>query len=298
MMHVIMPTAGRGGLLQRALESLARCEQADAATVIVVENGPAGDARRVCDTAPQDLNVRYLHCEIPGKNRALNLGLAELHDDDLAILCDDDIRFSTTFLNAYVDAAKVHRQGHFFGGPFDVDYETQPPAWLIRYLPLSAKGWAPSPDDIRPDRTWFLGFNWAARALDLRQVGGFDEAIGPGSSSNSTGDEVVMQKRMHAVGLKATLVPDAKVWHHVPSSRCSPDWALDRAYRDGLARGQYVRQKRGLRLVGGHVTQAIRLAQARSQQFTGLRQRTERERFATQYKAQKSAGYYAAFKAA
>lgn len=295
MMRLIMATAGRGGLLRRALASLAECDQPTSfAGVTVVENGPSGDARHVCDAASDVLRVRYVHSESPGKNRALNLGLSQLDDATLAILCDDDIRFDSGFLTAYATAATDHPTGHFFGGPFDVDYETPPPEWLKAYLPLSAKGWNPSAEEIRPHRTWFLGFNWAAFAGDLRRVGGFDEDVGPGSPSNSTGDEVAMQKQMHEAGLKAKLITGAKVWHNVPASRCSPQWALDRAYRDGLARGQYVRQKGGLRRTASRITYMLKAIKSRTQLQAGLGMDDPQKHFQAQHIAQKSAGFRAA----
>lgn len=299
MIRLIIATSGRGTLLRRTLQSLSACERpADFSGVTVVENGPQGDAQAVCaDCDPTGL-IEYQWCETPGKNRALNQALASMDEDDFAVFSDDDVRFVPGYLNAYQATISANPEGHFFGGAFEVDYETAPPSWLLRYLPLSAKGWAPTAEQIQPDRTWFLGFNWAARVGDVKRVGGFDPDIGPGSKSNSTGDEVAMQKAMHALGIHAKLAVGAQVWHYVPAARCSPQWALDRAYRDGLSRGQYVRQTRGLRLFAGHLTQGIRYATARSKQATGLGHQTGMQQFMAAYNAQKAKGYYAAFRAA
>ncbi|MEM9646045.1 MAG: hypothetical protein AAF989_13740, partial [Planctomycetota bacterium] len=182
----------------------------------------------------------------------------------------------------------------FFGGPFGVDYETRPPEWLCRFLPLSARGWTPTEKEIDPKRTWFLGFNWAVRARDLRRAGGFDIDIGPGSASNSTGDEVALQKSLHELGLRSRLVPDAMVWHHVPACRCTPEWALDRAYRDGLARGHYVQRKGGIRRMAGDVTFAIKATRSRLKLATGWDKDSPEREFRSAHDKQKAAGYHAA----
>jgi GT2 family glycosyltransferase len=83
----------------------------------------------------------------------------------------------------------------------------------------------------------FLGFNWAAFAEDLHAVGGFDYRKGPGSPTKSVGQETDMQERLLQAGRHGRYVPGAMVWHYVPRSRCSPDWALERAYRIGVQWG-------------------------------------------------------------
>ncbi|MEM9827148.1 MAG: glycosyltransferase [Planctomycetota bacterium] len=296
---MVIATTARDGLLRRTLDSLSQCARpADFAGVVVVENGVAGDARDICQSVTTSLPIDYLHSEQPGKNRALNLALSQIADPTLTILCDDDIRFAGSFLDAYSTAAKNHPEGSFFGGPFGVDYEIHPPAWLKGYLPLSARGWQPNEHDIRPRRTWFLGFNWAAFAGDLRRIGGFDEAVGPGSPSNSTGDEVLMQKRMHAAGMLAKLVTGAMVWHHVPASRCTPQWALDRAYRDGQARAQYVREKGGMRKLASDFNYRIKTLGAEAKLRTGLGVGDPSKLFQAQHSVRKAAGYRAAIRPA
>lgn len=46
-----------------------------------------------------------------------------------------------------------------------------------------------------------------------------------------------MQVRLLQAGLVGRYVPGAMVWHFVPASRCSREWALTRAYRKGIAQG-------------------------------------------------------------
>jgi hypothetical protein len=154
------------------------------------------------------------------------------------LFADDDVRFATATLSAYATAADGGDAGVFFGGPAEAEYEQAPPSWMLDYLPISARGWEWAGDPARVDKPAFLGFNWAAFALDLKAVGGFHAGMGPGSGQGSTvGDETHIQRRMLERGLIGRYVAAARVWHYIPRERCSPQWMLDRNYRQGMARG-------------------------------------------------------------
>lgn len=50
-----------------------------------------------------------------------------------------------------------------------------------------------------------------------------------------------MQRRLLDRGLGAIYVPEARVWHYVPQSRCTPEWTIDRNYRNGIQDGLFAR---------------------------------------------------------
>ena len=296
-MSILIATSGRTDLLERTLQSLAECHRPDALrSVRVIENGSEPQAQAICERDYQGLPVDYQWCAKHGKNAALNQGLAQLDDDELVVLNDNDILYCADYLTAYAAAAATEPNGRFFGGPFQVNYDSEPESWLIPYLPLSARGWQASENrPFDPRRTWFLGFNWAAFAKDLRSLGGFDESQGPGSSSNGTGDEVVMQKRLWAKGLLGHYVSDAMVWHYVPASRCSPAWVLDRARRDGIARAQWVHQQGGVRKALGHAQHAVRWITATSKLKWNEQNLESPLMFRSAYQRQKAEGYFSTF---
>lgn len=296
-MSILIATSGRTDLLQQTLSSLANCQRPEVFNrVLVIENGSDPQAQSVCEQDHQGLQIEYHWCARLGKNVALNHGLSLLDDDEFVVLNDNDILYCEDYLTAYAEAAIAHPQGRFFGGPFQVNYDVAPAPWLLPYLPLSARGWqASEKHPFDPRRTWFLGFNWAAFVTDLRSIGGFDESLGPGSSSNGTGDEVVMQKRLWAKGLLGHYVADAMVWHYVPASRCSPSWVLDRARRDGIARGQWVHQRGGVRKVLGHAQHALRWISARAKLKGNEQDRLSPDQFRIAYQRQKAEGYFSTF---
>jgi GT2 family glycosyltransferase len=243
-MHLVIVTHQRPELLERTLNFLAECKiPPSRLNTIVVENGGQTGAEQVVNFAAPALNAKYLFVESHRKTVALNRALRDCDDDDLLVFLDDDVRVSPELLIAYHDAAQNYGRGHYFGGPTAVDYEVRPQHWLVRYLPPSAVG-----IDLDNSNTFFLGFNWAAFADDLRLCGGFSTEFGPGTLTGG-GDESFMQYRMNQAGIFGRYVSDALVWHYVPAERCSPAWALARASGGGMNAGilhEHWRRTRGL----------------------------------------------------
>ena len=232
---VVLATREREELLARALTSLAQCRRPPGfAGTFVVENGTRGGTERVVREAAAWLEARYLFEPAGNKSRALNAALARI-TDGLVEIVDDDVRVGPDLLEVYADAARQAGHGHFFGGPVSPDYEAAPPEWLTAFLPPSARRWCPD-EAALATKPFFLGFNWAAFAGDLRRAGGFDERLGPGTEVG-IGDESDLQRRLAAAGVTAVCVPQALVHHWVPRVRCSPEWALERAYRTGVRSG-------------------------------------------------------------
>ena len=227
---VVIATSGRQRLLERTLASLTQCRIPEGfEATIVVENGSRSGADQVVQQAASVLKARYLFEPKGNKSRALNVALREA-GDALLVFLDDDVRAGAALLESYATAASAAGRGHFFGGPVAPEYEETPPAWLLKFLPPSARGY----DSPPTTRKWFLGFNWAAYGDDLKRVGGFDERLGPGGICGGIGDETELQMRLRAVGLNARYVPDALVHHWIPRDRCSPEWGLRRQYSDGV----------------------------------------------------------------
>lgn len=236
-MAVVIATSRRSLLLHRTLDSLAAARRPDAPReVIVVENGGALGARQVVEGFADRLPTRYLFQAEGNKCRALNLALDHA-TADLIFFLDDDVRLDRGAVNAYVDAAARYGPGHHFSGPLVAEWESEPAAWLKPYLPPSAIGWDKGEAERYYDDPWFIGSNWAAFRADLLGVGGFDERIGPGSPTGAIGDETEMQQRLLAAGGHGVYLPAARVWHHVPASDCSYEWARRRQRTTGLTWG-------------------------------------------------------------
>jgi len=135
-LKVVVPTHNRVDLLRRTLDSLAGCRlPAIYSGTIVVENSPRQLAHDIVEACPETLRARYLYVSRPNKSHALNEALAEVPDETLIYFIDDDIRLSTNVLDNYAKAAEGIDGGVFFGGPFRVDCEQDPPEISARLGP-------------------------------------------------------------------------------------------------------------------------------------------------------------------
>jgi GT2 family glycosyltransferase len=258
-MVVLLATAGPAERLSETLKSLSECRLPENfRETIVVENGPRSGTGELLAAQPGLLRIRHVYVEEPNKSVALNQAIAGL-DDCFIYFIDDDVRFDPGVLMEYAAAAQ-EKPGFYFGGPTSVDYEARPPDWLLPYLPPSARGWNPTVRWFSPRRVLemdacdacvegvdldvpvFRGFNWAAFSEDVKRAGGFNPERGPGARTRATGQEMDMQARLISIGVKGKYLSRARVWHYVPASRCTPQWALQRAYRDGVGRGLSVPQ--------------------------------------------------------
>lgn len=235
MQTVLIPTHGRPTLLKRTLDSYVECQLPDSyRQVIVVENGSQSGAQSLVEQMPSQFNAKYLYYPEGNKSAALNFALKQV-DDDHVVFFDDDVRISSETLCAYEQAFEAFPDQTYFGGPFGVDYETEPPEWL--QLPPSARGWSLSESQPVASTEVFYGCNWAARAEDLRNAGGFDPNVGPGGYSGGRGQEEDMQLRLGERGMTGIYVPGAFVWHWVPESRSSTRWSLERIYQNAVTSG-------------------------------------------------------------
>jgi glycosyltransferase involved in cell wall biosynthesis len=237
---VFIAAAGQPTLVQRTLESLAKCEKPTLFRgTWIVENGPPSGIEAVCRARPRDERVQYLHVPEANKSHALNVALTKL-SDGLIFFTDDDARFDPQLLLAYARGAWGASGGEFYGGPLRIDFEgdTQPPEWMRACLPKTAQGWSlPVAEKTRVTGRTFLGPNWAAFASDLWAIGGFEPRLGPGAPTGSTGQETDAQRRLLASGVKAYYLPDAIAWHLVRARCLTLEWIVERGYRHGLEWG-------------------------------------------------------------
>ena len=234
---IVIATCGRHPLLNRLLETLARCTLPPNRTrIVLAENGTSKTGDLIARAGASHFPIEHRHTRQPNKSVALNHAIADAADDEFALFFDDDVRVHPGTLLAYSEAIRQRTHSAFFGGQCLVDYDQPPAPWLIPYLPASAKGWSLGHSIVRIQKPHALGFNWAARVGDIRGCGGFDPARGPGTPIG-IGDESDLQQRLLAAGVHGFYLPAARVSHYVPPERCSERWTLDRALQNGFVRG-------------------------------------------------------------
>lgn len=234
---VVIPTTGRERLLRRTLESVAEAAGGGClAEVRVVENGGDGSARSVVDGLTHRLPTRYMVRREGNKASALNAALEECVAEFVCFL-DDDVRVEAGTLRAYIDAAERYGRRHHFAGPLLPDWEEEPPRWLKPHLPHSVTGWYHGEEERYYDRPHFIGSNWAAFRQDILEGGGFLPGIGPGSPTDTVGDEMELQHRLLEAGNRGVYLPRAVARHFVSKRQCDFEWARDRQRRTGRTYG-------------------------------------------------------------
>ncbi len=238
---VLIATSRRAELLQRTLQSLAKCEVPPTLTeVVVVENGESRVAEPILREALDGFAAppRYLYSEPGNKSVALNKAL-ETITADWVVFFDDDIRLEPDVLTYYAEAINALREPAFFGGRTGVDYEAPPPDWLKKYLPASSRGLDLGQTGTRFSEPKFLGFNWAARTAALRLSGGFNPDFGPGGRL-ARGQETDMMTRLLEGGDAAVFLREPLVHHYVPAASSSMEFALARMKSRGIYEARHL----------------------------------------------------------
>lgn len=265
---IVIPAHQRPDLLSRSLEALASNEAVESlAEVIVVENGGYAGLDAVCDRHSSKLPIQYTYEEAGNLGKARNAGY-HLATGKLVVFLDDDIRVTPRFIEAYTTAFQTFGETRFYGGPLEADYEEPPAAWLVPYLPASARGFSLSDCGAPVTEPAFLGGNVAIPRSALERLGGFDGMSQSGkSNSGFVGEETRLQQRLLGSGMLGCYVAGASGRHWVPRERCSLAWLIARRKRSGATDALLHSPRRGfpprwmlrawsvatLRILGAHM---------------------------------------------
>lgn len=230
---IVIPTRGRPGYLQVALESL--CEQARSAgaeLLVIADDVESARERELAERA----GARYhAHGRRRGLNAARNTGVA-LSRGDLVVFVDDDIRARPGWLAALTAAAEAEPEVEVFTGPVRASLEGPAPRSCGREgAPVTTLELGT--DDTDTAFAW--GANMAIRRTALERVGPFDEGIAHG------GDEQEWQERLRAQspGARVRYIAAAAVEHRRAGtdarlrSLCRTAWVRGRAARRFERRG-------------------------------------------------------------
>jgi GT2 family glycosyltransferase len=218
---VVVCTRDPGESLRVTLQSLLAQEVAPI-EVIVADNGSTTDAAERIVDAIDDGRVRLVTEPIPGLSRARNRVLAEARGEIVAFT-DDDVRVDAGWLrNLLLGFSRAPRVGCVTGVVAAAELETPAQAFLDERLSWSA-AFEPRLYDLgpnRPDDLFFpysagafgTGANHAVRRSVAMELGGYDEALGPGTIAPA-GEELDFFLRLIQAGWTLAYEPGAVVWH-------------------------------------------------------------------------------------
>ena len=224
VVSVVLPTHGRAGYLEVALDSLAAQDLDENWELLVVDDG-SGDGTAGLLRRRATPSLRLDPAE--GLNAARNAG-ARATSGELIAYTDDDVRIPPGWLRELVDGARRHPRAEAFGGPIRARFEGPAPRGCGREdPPLTSLDLG---DRDRPaELVW--GANMAVRRGALERVGWFDESIHGG------GDEQEWLERLQGAGGELVYLADAGLDHR----RAGDDARLRSLVRGAYLRGRNMR---------------------------------------------------------
>lgn len=266
---VVVPSVDRPEALHRTIRDLLDQSYPDF-ELLVVDNAPgrSGADAVVASIDPAGRTLRYLVEPRRGASRARNHGLRHAGGEIVAFV-DGDVRVDRSWLAAIATAMRLTVDDgttpvSCVTGPIlPAALETQAEQWMEEWGGYS-KGFERRVFDLRGHRAdsplypfaaaiFGSGAQMAFRAADLRELGGFDLALGGGTPSRS-GEDLAAFLDLVSGGRALVYEPGAIVWHPHPVSEASFRATL-RSYGRGLT--SYL-----LRHVTRHPRDAARIAMA------------------------------------
>ena len=208
---VIIATHNRPDSLPPLIESLAPEMAAGSREIIVAENGTPAPMQLSLEGLP----LKHLHESRAGKCRIQNRAIVQA-SGEILIFLDDDLVVAPGYLEAVEQFFDTHREFAAMKGRIlpaeDLEKKVGPMAVYLD-LPIADHG-----DEVVEVRG-VLGANMAFRADTIKQVGPFDERLGPGAGGHE--EETEMSQRLRRVGFRIGYAPKALVYHEVDETRAT-----------------------------------------------------------------------------
>jgi len=222
---IIVATRDRAQSLQASLDSLLTLKYPEF-EIIVVDNAPSTTATAdlVQTRYGQEPRIRYVREDRPGLGNAHNRGLQEVRGEIVAFT-DDDIVADRYWLAELVKGFEAAENvGAVTGLVFTAELETPAQLWFEQSAGWSSRQGKRVYDlnHNRPPSPFYpyscgmigTGANMAFRASVLREMGGFDAALGPGAPALG-GEDLAAYFEVLVRGYRIVYEPSAIVrhWH-------------------------------------------------------------------------------------
>ncbi len=228
LLSIVIATCANPELVVNCVEAI-RSNVDGAFEVIVVENRPEGSAvaGALEERFHGDGRVRYVEEHRPGLSWARNAGL-DAARGELVAFTDDDVRIDPAWAPAVRAAFAATPEVDCVTGLI-LPLELETPAQLLdeRFASFG-KGFVRrtySFDSPPPDQPLFpytagyfgSGANMTFRTSVIREIGGFDRALGTGTPARGSEDLDICIRLLHS-GRRLTYEPAAMVWHRHPDT--------------------------------------------------------------------------------
>ena len=227
---VIVATHGRPASIRRLLASLAPDLATGSREIIVAENGTPAPI----ELSLEGVALKHLHEPRAGKCRIQNRAIAQAaseSESEILVFLDDDLIVAPGYLEAVEQFFDTHREFAAMKGrilPAEDPEKKVGPVAVYLDLPIADHG-----EEIIEVRG-VLGANMAFRAEVLKQVGSFDERLGPGAGGHE--EETEMSQRIRRAGFRIGYAPKALVYHEVDAARANRERFIRIARERGRCR--------------------------------------------------------------
>jgi glucosyl-dolichyl phosphate glucuronosyltransferase len=233
---VVVPTFRRLLSLRRTLDALAHQEtNALEWDVVIVDNDDPPGAAETFDAVRSAIPVptRLVRERRRGASHARNRGISEVRAP-VTVFLDDDVAPEHHWLARLV-APVLTGRADAVAGRVVLDPAVPRPPWFT-------SSWHDTPFGVyeHGDDEVVLGANdylntasAAVRTELLRATGGFDPVLGPRDDVPLLHDDVVLYRRLLALGARVLYVPDAVVVHELPVARLTRRYVIRREYFRG-----------------------------------------------------------------
>jgi glucosyl-dolichyl phosphate glucuronosyltransferase len=194
--------------------------------IIIAENGTPAPTQLAIEGLP----LKHLHEPRPGKCRIQNRAIAQASGEILVFL-DDDLVVAPGYVEAVEVFFDQYREFAAMKGRIlpaeDPEKKVGP---MAAYLDLPIADHGEEVIEVRG----VLGASMAFRADAIKQVGPFDERLGPGAGGHE--EETEMSQRLRRAGFRIGYAPKALVYHEVDPSRANRERFIRIARERGRCR--------------------------------------------------------------
>lgn len=206
--------------------------------LIIVDNYVSNATRFLIEQ--QSLPIRYVECQTPGKNAALNKGL-KFVSGDYVVFTDDDAVPDKNWIVNYAMGFKQYSDTVIFGGPIlpiadhwpmwiDLSDKCLKSAYVIRTL-------SKKDCEVKPTEVW--GPNMAIKRSVFDAGLKFNEHIGPSGTDYIMGSETELLRRLEKLGYSAKYLASVEVGHQIREEQLTLSWLKNRAFRAGKGMAHY-----------------------------------------------------------
>lgn len=233
---LVVPTLDRKDDLERLLRSVevAAANGGGVCEVVIVDNGSSDGTRELAAkwTADDGERYRYVHEPRRGKSIALNTGLRHARGAIVAFT-DDDCLLEPGWLVEVVEEFSSDPDLSVLGGRVELfDPDEEP----IALATGTERAVLTSPAMLYPTPL-IIGGNMAARREVFGGIGGFDEAMGPGT--RMIAEDVDFLFRALRQGLRIVYSPSLVVYHNHGRLRTEGAGVDEIGYTYQLGRGAF-----------------------------------------------------------